>query len=108
MATPILLIIIVETDVDYQTLEALSEAGIAAVTYVQGTGSGIWQAVRRPVDPNKTIVLAVIDADQQERAMDALRHHVGIDEPGRGIAFTLPIDRIAGVWQKLQQDPPEA
>lgn len=93
-----LLVVIIEKSADFQALEALDSVGIKAVTFIDGTGSGVWQTVHREVDPTKTVVFSVMPSEKVPDALDALRDIAEIDKPGRGIAFSIPVDQATGVW----------
>jgi nitrogen regulatory protein PII len=49
------------------------------------------------VQPEKDIVLIVVSSDIKEKLMKALYTEVGLDSPGQGIAFSLPIDSAVGL-----------
>lgn len=94
-----LLVVIVEQDHEIQALEALEKLEIRAFTRLTGGGSGVWQAVSRPVDPEKAVLLSVIATHKIESALRSLNDEGGLGEPGRGIAFVTPV--IAGIGAGL-------
>ena len=49
------------------------------------------------VQPEKDIVLIVVPSEIKEKLMKALYTEVGLDSPGQGIAFSLPIDSAVGL-----------
>lgn len=92
-----LLVVIVEKDFFLDVCEALEAAGVTAFTCLHGTGTGVWQQVERWVNPEKIVFLSVIDSDKREPVYDSLRQRVSLDQPGRGVAFSLPVDSGIGV-----------
>jgi len=95
--THALLVTIVEKDFFLDVCEALEAAGITAFTCLHGTGTGVWQKVDRWVNPEKIVFLSVISPTQRDAAYDSLKQRVSLDLPGRGIAFTLPVEGGIGV-----------
>ncbi len=49
------------------------------------------------VEPEKEIVLIVVPSDCVENILRALYKEVGLDTPGQGIAFALPVDNVVGI-----------
>ncbi|MBV6633934.1 MAG: hypothetical protein KI792_12990 [Alphaproteobacteria bacterium] len=92
-----LLVVIVEKDFFLDVCEALEASSITAFTCLHGTGTGIWQQVDRWVNPEKIVFMSVINKSQQEAAYDSLRKRVSLDMPGRGIAFSMPVESGIGV-----------
>ena len=92
-----LIVVIVEKDFFLDVCEALEAANIKAFTCLHGTGTGVWQKVDRWVNPERIVFLSVIDSSQREPAYESLRKRVSLDLPGRGIAFTMPVESGIGV-----------
>ncbi len=97
-----MLMVIIEKDHDLTAVEALESVGIDAMTFVGATGTGVWQHVAREVSPHKTLVMSVIPRNQLDRAMAALADKAGLSEPGRGVAFAIPVE--AGMGAGISQD----
>ena len=102
-----LLVVIVEKDFFLDVCEALEAADITAFTCLHGTGTGVWQKVDRWVNPEKIVFLSVVDSTQLKPAYDSLKKRVSIDLPGRGIAFTLPVESGIGVGLPLAEEKQE-
>lgn len=92
-----LMMIVVERDHEFDVFEALEKVGVKAFTRLQGTGTGVWQMSSREVDPKKAILLTVIPEDKREEVFATLKSNAKLDEPGRGIAFSLPVEIGLGV-----------
>ena len=64
------------------------------------------------VQPEKEIVLIVVPSEIKEKLLKALYTEVGLDSPGQGIAFSLPIDDAVGLAkasiEEKQQEPDES
>lgn len=49
------------------------------------------------VQPEKEIVLILVPKDIRDSVMHALYKTVGLQTPGQGIAFSIPVDDVAGL-----------
>ncbi len=99
-----LMMIVVERDHEFDVFEALEKVGVKAFTRLQGTGTGVWQMSSREVDPKKAILLTVIPESKREEVFAALKANAKLDEPGRGVAFSLPVEIGLGVGIPLGQE----
>ena len=97
-----------------EVLEAFLELGIPGATILDSVGMGHILAYEIPIFAglrsvlpghrpfNKTI-LALVDAEQVPKAIEAIEQIVGpLDQPGTGIAFTVPVDFAKGLSQTLE------
>jgi hypothetical protein len=50
-----------------------------------------------PIEPEKEIVMILAKSDATETITDAIRDKMRIDEPGRGILFTLGVGAAYGL-----------
>ncbi|MBO5412351.1 MAG: P-II family nitrogen regulator [Clostridia bacterium] len=49
------------------------------------------------VDPEKEIVMILVPTKIKDDVLSALYKEVGLDTPGQGIAFTMPVDSVVGL-----------
>lgn len=49
------------------------------------------------IHPEKEIVMILIPRDLKANLLHALYQNVGLETPGQGIAFTLPVDDVVGI-----------
>lgn len=54
------------------------------------------------VQPEKEIVLIVVPVSIKNELLTALYKEVGLNSPGQGIAFSLPIDKVVGLASPIQ------
>ncbi len=59
------------------------------------------------VQPEKEIVLIVVPASIKNELLTALYKEVGLNSPGQGIAFSLPIDKAVGLASPIQDKAEE-
>jgi nitrogen regulatory protein PII len=81
-------------------VEASKRAGAEGGTILFGRGTGIHEKATLfsiPIEPEKELVLTLIDRGRTEAVLQAIREETGLDEPGMGIAFVLPVERTVGI-----------
>ena len=49
------------------------------------------------IEPEKEIVLTMVYTDQVEAVLSEIVRAAELNEKGRGIAFVLPVEKVAGV-----------
>jgi nitrogen regulatory protein PII len=49
------------------------------------------------VQPEKEIVIILVKKEVKEEILHAIYQKVGLDTPGQGIAFSMPVDDAAGL-----------
>lgn len=59
------------------------------------------------VQPEKEIVLIVVPVSIKNELLTALYKEVGLNSPGQGIAFSLPIDKVVGLASPIQDKAEE-
>lgn len=83
-----------------EVVQASTAAGAAGGTILHGRGTGIHEQARLfgiRIEPEKEIVLTLLPEKHTRRVLDAIVDAVRLDEPGRGIAFVLPVKSVVGV-----------
>jgi len=93
-----------------KVLEAYAEAGVAGATILDSEGMGRFLAYEVPLFAgfkefmkgnrpyNKTIISVIRDSsviDELKKLIDEIVG--GLDKPGTGVMFTLPVDWVAGL-----------
>ncbi|MDD5702102.1 MAG: P-II family nitrogen regulator [Dehalococcoidales bacterium] len=81
-------------------IEASMKAGAEGGTIVFGRGIGIHERKKImgiSVEPEKDIVLTITPPNKTDAILNEIVRVARLGEPGRGIAFTLPVDRFMGV-----------
>jgi len=99
-----------------EVLEAYVEAGITGATIVDSEGMGRFLAYEVPLFAgfkefmkgnrpyNKTILSVVRDETTIQRARDLIDPVIGgLDNPGTGIMFTVPVDWVSGLVPEEQE-----
>ncbi len=114
-----LILCIVNTGYSEAVMDAAKAAGARGGTILKARGTGNKEAekfFKITVQPEKEMVLILVPADIKEAVMHALYKNVGLNTPGQGIAFALPVDNVVGLAnlqveidakQKNAEDKPE-
>ncbi len=91
-------------------VEASIKAGAEGGTILFGRGVGIHEKKKIlgiPVEPQKEIVFTVTPSKKAEGILNEIVRVARLCEPGRGIVFTIPVDRFAGMVHAACEDPAE-
>ena len=82
-----------------RVIQASREAGAEGGTILMGRGTGIHEMssfLGIPIEPEKEIVMTIVEPEQTEQVLNAIDRSVELHEPGRGIAFVINLPRVAG------------
>ncbi len=86
-------------------MDAAKKAGARGGTILNARGTAGKEAeifFQITIQPEKEIVMILVDSAIKESVMRALYEDVGLNSAGQGIAFSLPVDEVAGLT-----NPPE-
>ena len=95
-----LILCIVNTGYSEAVMDAAKAAGARGGTILKARGTGNKEAekfFKITVQPEKEMVMILVPADIKEAVMHALYKNVGLNTPGQGIAFALPVDNVVGL-----------
>lgn len=79
-------------------MEAARRAGARGGTVMRARGTASADAEKvfgLSVSPQKEIVMILAEAEQRNGILHELYSTCGLDTPGHGIAFALPVDGVA-------------
>ena len=100
MSKASLIVTIVRKGWGNTVLEASVKAGAQGGTVLFGRGAGINEQEKIlgiPIEPEKEIVLTVTSSDQVEAILQEIVRAAELHDPGMGLAFVVPVDRLVGV-----------
>ncbi len=86
-----------------RVVEAARHGGATGATILNGRGAGIHETEKLfslEIEPEKEIVLMVVESVQTQTICDAIINATGIDQPGQGVLFTQPISQVVGLFTK--------
>lgn len=81
-------------------MDSAREAGVTGGTVLHASGTANPQAEKFfgvSIEPNKDMVLILVDASIKEKVLHNLYRDVGLNTPCQGIAFTLPVTDVVGL-----------
>lgn len=96
-----------------EVLEGFIEIGITGATVIDSVGMGHILSEEVPIflglrfmfagaKPQNKMVLSTIKEEKEEPAINLLKKILGdLNEPGTGIVFTIPVDRVEGLKPEL-------
>jgi nitrogen regulatory protein PII len=108
MLKPSLIVTIVRKGRGNTVLETSVKAGAQGGTVLFGRGAGIHEQEKIlgiPIEPEKEIVLTVTDSNRVETILEEIVRAVELNEPGRGLAFVIPLDKVVGVAHSEEKKP---
>lgn len=97
-----LVITIVDEGRSTIVLEAAQKEGAAGGTVIPGKGIGSLDSSLNldiPITPEKEIVLILVESKKADKVMDSIMEKAEINQPGKGIALLLDVERTVGLPQ---------
>ncbi len=91
---------IVNSGFSDEVMSAAKEFGARGGTVIRARGTANAEAEKRwgiAIEPEKEIVMILIESKLKNNILHALYKRVGLDTPGQGIAFTVPVDDVVGI-----------
>lgn len=95
-----LIYVIVEAGRGSHIMEYARKAGAEGGTIYFGRGTSIHEHGKffgMPIEPEKEVVMIVIKESLVNQVFEAIVLEGEINTPGKGIAFILDVDRVAGI-----------
>ena len=100
MRNPTLIVTIVRKGWGQPVLEASIKAGATGGTVIFGRGIGVNEKdtiFGIPIEPEKEIILTLVQEDEAEGILEEIVRAVELNEPGRGLAFIVPVSKVVGM-----------
>lgn len=100
MPKPSMIISIVRRGWGNTVLEATVKAGATGGTVLLGRGVGVNEKdsiFGIPIEPEKEVVLTLTHDGQNDAILQEIVKAAELNQPGRGLAFVVPIEKIVGV-----------
>ena len=83
-----------------EVMDAAREFGAKGGTVIRARGTASLEAEKLfniAIQPEKEIVMILIDSKLKNDILHGLYKKVGLNTPGQGIAFTMPVDDVVGL-----------
>ena len=91
---------IVNNGFSEQAMDTAKACGAKGGTILQGRGTISKDAEKFfniSISPEKEIVMILVPVGIKEDVLHALYKSVGLNTPGQGIAFSMPVDNVIGL-----------
>ena len=91
---------IVNSGFSEAVMEAAREFGARGGTVIRARGTANAEAesiFNIAIQPEKEIVMILVDTKIKDDILHALYKAVGLQTPGQGIAFSMPVDDVVGL-----------
>lgn len=91
---------IVNSGFSDEVMNAARNFGARGGTVIRARGTANIEAEKKwgvPVQPEKEIVMILVEAKLKNDILHALYKAVGLQSPGQGIAFSVPVDSVVGL-----------
>ena len=88
-----------------QVMEVAKKSGATGGTAIHARGLGSKEAMKYlgiTIQPEKDLVLIVAPKEQKREIMENILHEFGLNTPGHGICFSLPVDSVMGLGTNLE------
>lgn len=92
---------VVDRGLGNDVVDAANAAGARGATIIHARGSGIHETgmlFAMQIEPEKDMVMILAKADVRAGIIASIRERLGIDEPGKGIIFTLSVSEAYGLY----------
>lgn len=83
-------------------MDAAREFGASGGTVIRARGTANAEAEKLyniAIQPEKEIVMILVEASLKNDILHALYKAVGLNTPGQGIAFTVPVESVVGLTE---------
>lgn len=93
---------IVNSGFSEEVMDAAREFGARGGTVIRARGTANAEAEKLfniAIQPEKEIVMILVESKIKNDILHALYKAVGLNTPGQGIAFTLPVDSVVGLTE---------
>lgn len=90
-----------------EAMNVAKKAGATGGTIINARGSASKSAesfFHIVIQPEKEIVMILIPSEKKDAILHALYREAGLDTPGHGIAFALPVDHVIGLNKPVETE----
>lgn len=95
---------IVNSGYTEEVMDAVKACGATGGTIINARGTAntdIEKFFGISISSEKELVMIIISKEIKENVLKAIYEKVGLDTPGQGIAFTVPVDDVVGINKKF-------
>jgi nitrogen regulatory protein PII len=111
MQNPCLIVSIVRKGWGDAVLKATMDAGAHGGTVVFGRGIGRNEQQRVfgiQIEPEKEVVFTLVPRDLKDAMLEEIVRAAELTSPGKGLAFVVPVEEVAGIAHLVEEEPPSS
>ncbi|MCQ6962994.1 P-II family nitrogen regulator [Methanolobus chelungpuianus] len=100
----VLIVTIVKKGWGDKVVKASKKAGARGGTIIFGRGTGVNEnksLLGMLIEPEKEVVFTIAEAISADNIIENISQDVGLDKPGQGLGFVVPLERVFGTAQIL-------
>ena len=100
-----LVVLIVSEGYASTAMDAAKRVGANGGTLINGIGLGSKEATKFlgiTIEPEKDVVLITTPKEEKRKVMEEITEAVGLSKEGRGILFSIPVDNVVGLTERLE------
>ncbi len=100
-----LIVLIVSEGYASLAMDAAKRVGASGGTLINGIGLGSSEAKKFlgiTIEPEKDVVLIITPKEEKIKVMEEVTRNVGLSQEGRGILFSMPVDNVIGLSERLE------
>lgn len=98
---------IVNSGFSDNVMDAAKEVGARGGTVIHARGTANGEAEKLfgiAIHPEKEMVMIIVRSELKDSIMHALYRTAGLNTPGQGIAFSLPVDSVVGLSEQIEKE----
>lgn len=95
-----LIVVIVNDGHSDQVMDAAKEAGAKGGTILHARGSGTKDIEKKyniMITPRKEMLYILVNSKIRDAVITAINSKCGLETPGQGILFSLPVNNVSGL-----------
>lgn len=102
-----LVVTIVDRDLGDEVVKRARQEGAQGATIIHGRGLGSEKASQIfniTIEPEKELVLMIVESAKVADIIEKLSSALEIDQPGKGIIFSVAVNNATGLFQQIEVD----
>ncbi|MBP3397048.1 MAG: P-II family nitrogen regulator [Clostridia bacterium] len=106
-----MILCIVNNGFSGEVMDAARACGASGGTVLHARGTASPEAetfFKITIQPEKELVMILVPSEIKDDVLHALYQKVGLQTPGQGIAFALPVDGVVGLPSKAREENSKA
>ncbi len=104
-----LIYVVVESGRGTHIMESARDAGAEGATIYFARGTSVHEhgkILGMPIEPEKEVVMILIPESLAYQVFQAVVKHGELETPGKGIAFIIDVNRVAGICHSTEKNDP--